>query len=226
VQPGWLESLIETATSEKRYGIVGSIGCDWDDLSKTINRGAWDIIGGKVIQDFGNPHINDRVQQHPYVGLFCALIKQEVVETIGLLDERFFMWCSDADYCLRAFLASYQAVTDPHCRVRHREGSGDSKYADPNKKTPGYDVERFVKKYCGGDANFIFTKFPLVHHPDNMPVVISARVGVDFLTDQGEKIPFEALPFIRTAHAERGQRKKIIIAQSLPVPAGNGGIAR
>ena len=42
---------------------------------------------------------------------FCLLIRREVIDAIGLLDERFGLGCfEDDDYCLRAMQAGYGGV--------------------------------------------------------------------------------------------------------------------
>ncbi len=57
----------------------------------------------------------------------CALlIKNEVVETIGYLDERFFLYYEDADYSLRAKKAGFRLLVVPGATVKHRELSRQS----------------------------------------------------------------------------------------------------
>lgn len=54
----------------------------------------------------------------------CALcIKREVIEKIGYLDERFFLYYEDADFVYRARQAGYQSFVVPHARVWHAEQS-------------------------------------------------------------------------------------------------------
>lgn len=54
----------------------------------------------------------------------CALlIKKEVVKTIGLFDERFFLYYEDADYSLRAAQAGFSCLVVPGARVWHAEVS-------------------------------------------------------------------------------------------------------
>jgi GT2 family glycosyltransferase len=54
----------------------------------------------------------------------CALfIKREVIEKIGFLDEGFFLYYEDADFCLRAAKAGFQSLVVPRARVIHAEKS-------------------------------------------------------------------------------------------------------
>jgi len=61
------------------------------------------------------------------VGAFL-LIRREVIERIGLLDERFFMYCEDEDWCWRAKQAGWRVVYYPAAVVRHSRGSSTSKH--------------------------------------------------------------------------------------------------
>lgn len=65
--------------------------------------------GGKVDRVFGrNTHyestfiIEGLIPSADYYSGACLLIKSEVVKKIGLLDDHFFLYYEDADYCLRA----------------------------------------------------------------------------------------------------------------------------
>jgi GT2 family glycosyltransferase len=61
------------------------------------------------------------------VGAFL-LIRREVIERIGLLDERFFMYCEDEDWCWRAKQAGWRVVYFPAAVVRHCRGSSTAKH--------------------------------------------------------------------------------------------------
>lgn len=61
------------------------------------------------------------------VGAFL-LIRREVIERVGLLDERFFMYCEDEDWCWRAKQAGWRVVYYPAAVVHHRRGSSTAKH--------------------------------------------------------------------------------------------------
>jgi GT2 family glycosyltransferase len=66
----------------------------------------------------------DRNQTHPvdWVSGSGLLTKREVLEKIGLLDERFFMYAEDVDFCYRAKKAGYLVYYFPDCLVVHHIG--------------------------------------------------------------------------------------------------------
>jgi GT2 family glycosyltransferase len=61
------------------------------------------------------------------VGAFL-MIRRSVVEQIGPLDERFFMYCEDEDWCWRAKQAGWRVVYQPEVVVHHIKGASSSQY--------------------------------------------------------------------------------------------------
>jgi N-acetylglucosaminyl-diphospho-decaprenol L-rhamnosyltransferase len=59
----------------------------------------------------------------------CMLIRREVVDRVGLLDERFFMYGEDLDWCLRARQARWTVRYEPGIVVQHQHGAASRKRA-------------------------------------------------------------------------------------------------
>jgi len=57
----------------------------------------------------------------------CMLIRRAVLEQIGLLDERFFAYQEDADYCFRAKQAGWQIYYYPGAQIIHYASQGGSR---------------------------------------------------------------------------------------------------
>ena len=55
--------------------------------------------------------------------MFCAVVRSEVAEKIGLLDERFFILGNDNDYCDRTRLAGFKVGVCLNCFVYHEHGA-------------------------------------------------------------------------------------------------------
>jgi len=55
----------------------------------------------------------------PWVSFACALIRREVIEKVGLLDEGYFMYFEDSDYCRAARAAGFRVHYYPSARVVH-----------------------------------------------------------------------------------------------------------
>ena len=57
----------------------------------------------------------------------CMLIRREVIDQIGYLDENFFAYQEDTDYCRRARLAGWKIFYNPSAQIIHYGGEGGSK---------------------------------------------------------------------------------------------------
>ena len=55
------------------------------------------------------------------------LIRREVIDQIGYLDENFFAYQEDTDYCRRARLAGWKVFYSPSAQIVHYGGEGGSK---------------------------------------------------------------------------------------------------
>jgi N-acetylglucosaminyl-diphospho-decaprenol L-rhamnosyltransferase len=59
----------------------------------------------------------------------CLLVRRVVIERVGLLDERFFMYGEDLDWCLRTLQAGWTVRYEPGIVVHHQHGAASRKHA-------------------------------------------------------------------------------------------------
>lgn len=57
----------------------------------------------------------------------CLMVRREVVEKIGGMEERLFMWYDDADWCLRMKKAGWRRVVVTTAVCRHEHGASAAK---------------------------------------------------------------------------------------------------
>ena len=72
------------------------------------------------------------VERTGYITGCCLLARRAVWEKVGLLDERYFIYAEDADWCLRARAAGYPLLFVPTARLWHQV-SASSGQASPWK---------------------------------------------------------------------------------------------
>lgn len=107
VTPGWLEGL-QTCMTRTSAGMVGP----WTNRCKGRQRHK---LKYRRIPKWMRPY-----KKVDYLSFFCVLIRREVFENIGLLDERFGLGTfEDDDFCLRAREAGYRLVIDSRTWVWH-----------------------------------------------------------------------------------------------------------
>jgi N-acetylglucosaminyl-diphospho-decaprenol L-rhamnosyltransferase len=68
------------------------------------------------------------------------IVRREVFEKVGLLDDRYFMYFEEVDFCLRARRAGYVCRYVPQSVIVHLIGqaSGVTAKATQNKRRPAY----------------------------------------------------------------------------------------
>jgi N-acetylglucosaminyl-diphospho-decaprenol L-rhamnosyltransferase len=62
----------------------------------------------------------------PWLGFACVLIRREVIEKVGLLDEGYFMYFEDGDYCRAARAAGFRVHYFPSAHVVHLHAGASS----------------------------------------------------------------------------------------------------
>lgn len=111
-QKDWLEQLQKTAYDKEDTGIVG---CRLiNEKREFLHAGTYiypETYWGQQIGG-GNPDIGQYPDDREVEGVVfaCAYIKRKVVDAIGGLNESFFSYFEDTDYCLAAKKAGFKTV--------------------------------------------------------------------------------------------------------------------
>jgi GT2 family glycosyltransferase len=152
VSKGWLRTMVETCKGD--IGAVGPLSnCDKNWLhSYTLNIGGIDLLPGTntfeeiepiipQIYDFKSPY--EEKPEREWVAFYCTLIRRDVLEKTGLLNEEFVNSGEDVDLCYRIKKQGFKIVQDYRAFVFHfgaisrkmleQEDSGS--YHEADKKT-------------------------------------------------------------------------------------------
>jgi len=105
----------------------------------------------------------DEATYPPWSSFASIIIKSDAFNEIGIMDEGFFMYFEDMDYCIRARNKGWKVVNDPSVSVVHlRGGSSDVKAASKElRRRPRYYYaarSRYFAKYYGVSGLW-FTNF-------------------------------------------------------------------
>lgn len=125
VQQDWLVSLAKQANDFPAHGVIGvkilQENGQLQHCGAYLPLDTWwgqQIAGNEFdINQFSGVHECESVV------FACVYIKRAVFNDIGLLDERFFAYFEDTDFCLRAANKGYKVVLNGDVRVRHAENS-------------------------------------------------------------------------------------------------------
>lgn len=81
----------------------------------------------------------------------CVFISATVFRRIGVIDERFFLLCEDADFGLRAIEAGFHLYCDTSVRIRHKESRSFGGRLTPVKTYYGIrNTLLYGEKHPGG----------------------------------------------------------------------------
>jgi len=56
----------------------------------------------------------------------CMLLRREALDAVGLLDEQYFLYSEELDWCFNARRAGWNIVVDPRAVVRHHRGQSSA----------------------------------------------------------------------------------------------------
>lgn len=113
-----LEALVTVAEDDHTIGILGSPIYEMDEP--------------EILQTWGGGHINmvlgratrcKKGDIPDYVTGASMFVRGKVFDTVGLLDDKFFMYWEDADFSLRATKYGWKIYVEPQARVLHKESA-------------------------------------------------------------------------------------------------------
>lgn len=162
VRPGAIRSLLSTMHMHPKVGLV-SPRLEWPDetlqvscfrylspVSEFINAAATGPITRLLHRYNVSLPLSDAPSEPEWTSFACVLIRCEVIDQLGLMDEGYFMYYDDVDYCRRAMRAGWKILHWPEARVVHlRGGSGPVKDAIATRKRPKRYLYESRSRYFG-----------------------------------------------------------------------------
>lgn len=124
--PDWLTQLLAPMRQDPKIGVAGCKIYEPDGV--TLQHAGGYITQPQALsghyglgeRDVGQ---HDELREVEYVMGAAVAIRQEVIRSIGLLDEGFFLYYEDVDYCERARKAGYRVAYIPGAHLVHHESS-------------------------------------------------------------------------------------------------------
>ncbi len=159
VTPNWLYNLDSCLWSNSE---IGAVSCLSNHVSnkQRIEVGYSDITSMLDFASEFNIQDSRKYESRDKLIGFCLLIKREVINKVGLLDEQFFPGnFEDDDYCMRILEAKYKLVLSKDTFIHHF-GNISFKNNDLDyKKILRKNKEKFKKKWVKISLtdNFILT---------------------------------------------------------------------
>lgn len=152
VKPGSLKNLADFLEANPSVGIVGPRtfdGTGKPSLTAHIPYTALSIIWkyaglNTIFPYYFYGRFRDAVEHGmkpvivAWVQGCCLMVRRNVFEKIGGLDEKFFLFAEEPDFCERALQAGWKACFVPTSQIIHFESTAVSRY--PERKIRAYHI--------------------------------------------------------------------------------------
>lgn len=134
VQPGALATLVAFLAARPAVGIVGSrlefpdgqpqysafnFPSVWSELERGFRLG---LVTRALARRMVAPPPRPEAHRADWVSGAAMLIRREVFERVGLMDEGYFLYFEELDFCLQAHRAGFECWYVPEARIVHLEG--------------------------------------------------------------------------------------------------------
>lgn len=162
VQPGALDAMVRFVDAHPAAGAAGAHLLNSDgsfQASHTDFPTLWReslILSslGRALLRPSYPSYGPEVEKGPqhvdYTEGACLLVRRQAVEQVGGLDEGFFMYAEEVDWCYRMKQAGWEVWYLPQVRIIHH-GGGSSRQRKNRMEAELYRSRiRFFRKHHGG----------------------------------------------------------------------------
>lgn len=142
IRPGALTTLLDHMDHHPRTGIAGS-RLEFPDGTPQVSAFRFPSIASELASGLQlgvlSRLLSDRLVPMPLsdhgfeAGWVCGaglMIRREVIDQIGLLDDGFFMYFEEVDFCLRAHRAGWRCDYVPASRIVHLAGKSSGIVTD------------------------------------------------------------------------------------------------
>lgn len=161
IEKNWLKHIVETGEKDKKIGIIG--------CNIRYPNGELQNIGGYIKKWRIELELSDNkkeVFEVDHVMGACIVIKEEVINKVGLLDEQYSPYLlEDTDYCLRAKEKGWKIVSIPYVKIIHNKGKSIDSQKDRKRLLIRFKNDiLFSRRHLKGFNKFfrIFVYLPIV----------------------------------------------------------------
>lgn len=134
VRPGALNELVAFLRAHPRVGIIGSsieledgtlwphafrFPSIWSELATALRLR---VVGAMLRSHTTLLLMSDRPERVDWLPGASMMVRREVCESIGLMDEGYFLYFEETDFCLQAARAGWECWYVPQSRIMHIAG--------------------------------------------------------------------------------------------------------
>ena len=102
------------------------------------------------------PHESREPRRCDWVQGACLLVRRDALPAIGLLDEGYFMYTEETDWCARCWKAGWEVWFTPQARIIHYGGQSAARQPAAKRRQLYASKARFFRKHRGTLASVCF----------------------------------------------------------------------
>jgi N-acetylglucosaminyl-diphospho-decaprenol L-rhamnosyltransferase len=162
VRPGAVATLLDFMQSRPDVGLAGPSfetenGADWPfafrfpSLLSEVEHGMQLGLITRLLSPWVVPRtMSAKIQQTDWISGASIMIRPAVLSAVGCLDENFFLYFEETEFCHRARRAGFSTWYVPSSRVMHMIGKSTSVNDDSRfrRRLPGYWFESRARYYA------------------------------------------------------------------------------
>jgi GT2 family glycosyltransferase len=193
-EPGAMTALVDFMRSDTKIGIAGSRclepdGTIWPSAFRF--HSAWSELNEAVAFGPLSHLLRDRIVAPPpgdlpasvdWVSGTSMMVRREVLESAGLMDEGYFLYFEETDYCARAKAAGFEVWTLPMSRVTHIGGQATGVTGEEGRQKPR------PRYWFASRARFLISRSGVVGtHAANLVWTFGYMLGMMIAVVRGER---------------------------------------
>ena len=184
VRPDTFDLSIKYLDEHEDVGILGAkVLLPDGTLDKACRRkfpNPWNsflrLFGLKKLSDYNiDKPINQETEVDAVMGAYL-MIRKSVIDKIGLLDEEYFMYGEDLDWCWRAKEAGYKVVYYPSAEITHFKYGSSQVIPVFIIKQAHQAMKIFYRKHYAQKYNWLFSQLVYLGITLRMYLVLSVNI--------------------------------------------------
>ena len=155
VEPNFLEALVKTAQASEKIGAVtGKIYYYYQRENVWSAGGAYSRNTGLTVQYSGPDTDTFDIEKEITFATGCLIMfPSRVVREVGLLDETYFLYSEDSDYCQRIIDAGYKLIYSPKSIIYHKVSASTGDKSPMQQRYMMRNNLFMIKKYSTNPFN-------------------------------------------------------------------------
>jgi GT2 family glycosyltransferase len=123
LDPDCLTAMLAVGDSDPRIGVVGPLVYHHNEPNVIQSAGGllgkrWESIHlGKNEQDIGQYEIPSQVE---WISGCAIMVRREAIEQVGMLDQTYFMYWEETEWCIRLARAGWKIFMTPEAKIWHK----------------------------------------------------------------------------------------------------------